>query len=60
VARLVAPLVLVACPSVVSFPRAVYKQAISYPQATRTILVLYCHKMISVELFGGVENNIRA
>ena len=59
-ASLVAPLVLVACPSVASFPRAVYEQALSYPQATRTILVLYRHKMISVELFGGGEDNIRA
>ena len=59
-ASLVAPLVLVACPSVVSFPCAVYEQAVSYPQATRTILVPYGHKMVLSGLFGGEEDNIRA
>ena len=59
-ARLMAPLVLVARPCVGSFLRAVDEQAISYPQAARTILVLYRHKMISVDLFGGGEDNIRA
>ena len=59
-ARLAAPLVLVACPCVVTFLRAIDKQAISYPPAARTILVLYHNKMISAELFGGGEDNIRA
>jgi len=60
VARLAASLVLVACPCVVSFLRVIDEQAISYPQAARTILVPYRHKMISAELFGGGEDNIRA
>ena len=55
-ASLVAPLVLVACPSVVSFLPAVYEQAISYPQAARTILVPYSHEMILSGLFGGGED----
>jgi len=60
VAGLVAPLVLVAHPCVGPFPPAVCEQAVSYPQVTRTILVLYRHEMISLELFGGGEDNIRA
>jgi len=60
VARLAAPLVLVAYPCVGSFLRAVDEQAISYPPAARTILVLCHHKMISAELLGGGEDNIRA
>ena len=58
--RLVAPLILVACPCVVSFLRTIDEQAISYPQAARTVLVPYRLKMISAELFGGGEDNIRA
>jgi len=52
--------VLVACPGVVSFPHAAYEQAVSYLQATRTILVPCGHKMILVGLVGGGEDNIRA
>ncbi len=59
-ARLVASLVLVASPCVVSFLRTVDEQAISYPQAARIVLVLYRHKMISAELFGGGKDNIHA
>ena len=59
-ASLAASLVLVGHPSVASLPRAVYEQAVSYPQATRTILVPYGHKMILSGLFGGEEDNIRA
>lgn len=59
-ARLMAPLVLVAVPCVVSFLRAIDEQAISYPQAAHTIPVLYHQKMISAELFGGGKDNICA
>ncbi len=55
-----APLALVAQPGVVSFPRAVYEQAVSYLQTTRTIPVPCGRKMILSGLFGGGEDNIRA
>jgi hypothetical protein len=55
-----APLALIAHPAVVSFPRAVYEQAVSYLQTTRTILVPCGRKMVLSGLFGGGEDNIRA
>jgi len=55
-----APFALVARPGVVSFPRAVYEQAVSYLQTARIILVPYGRKMILSGLFGEGEDNIRA
>ncbi len=59
-ARLVAPLVLVACLCVVSFLRTIDEQAISYLQAARIVLALYHRKMILAELFRGGKDNIHA
>ena len=55
-----APLVLVARPSLVSVPRAVYEQAVSHLQMARTILVPCGRNMILSGLFGGGKDNIRA
>jgi len=51
---------LVARPAVVTFPRAVYEQAVSYLQATGTILALYDHKMLLSGLSGRGKDNIHA
>ena len=55
-----APFALVARPGVMSFPRAVYEQAVSHLQTARTILVPCGRNMILSGLFGGGEDNIRA
>jgi len=55
-----APFALVARPGVVSFPRAVYEQAVSHLQMTWIILVPCGRKVILSGLFSGGEDNIRA
>lgn len=55
-----APLALVARPRILSFPRAVYEQAVSYLQTTRTILVPCGVKMILSGLFVDGKVNIYA
>jgi hypothetical protein len=55
-----APLALVAHPTIVSLSHAVYEQAVSHLQTARTILVPCGRKMILSGLFGGGEDNIRA
>jgi len=55
-----APLALVARRGVVSFPRVMYEQAVSYPQTTRTIPAPYSRKMILPGLSGEGEDNFHA
>ena len=55
-----APLALVARPGLMSFPRVVYEQAVSYLQTTRTILIPCGVKMILSGLFVDGKVNIYA
>ena len=55
-----APLALVTRPGILSFPRAVYEQAVSYLQTTRTIPVPCGVKMILSGLFVDGKVNIYA